>query len=152
MVFNDKIPLFFKFMIMNHILSQPVKKFFEEYERNVNDSDPQCIASQYGDLVMIATPKGAYAFKNEDFLKMLPNRKQFFDKIGLKSPHIVSLEETEQGPYHFLVKAVWNFRFEKEPKKLFDIQASSTYILRKDGDLLRIIFQLDHEDLMERIS
>jgi hypothetical protein len=132
-------------------LNTELKKFFLEYEGSVNGQGSHAAVS-YGEPVMIATTKGAYAFKNEDFLRLLPKRKQFFEKTGLKSSRIVSLEGVDLAPNYFLVKAIWNFDFEKEKMKPFTVQAASTYILFKNDDQLRIVFQLDHEDLMEKVK
>jgi hypothetical protein len=152
MVFNYKIPLFFQFKIMNNPSNLAVNKFFEEYEKAVNGVNSEFIPSHCGDSLMIAMPKGAYAFKKEEFLKMVPNRKQFFDTTGLKSSHILSLEEIRRDQHYVLIRAVWNFQFEKAPAKPFDVQVSSTYVLRKEGDSFIIVFQLDHDDIMEKIT
>ncbi len=137
---------------MKHSVSTAVKKFFEDYETNINAGGSEFITKAYGDPVMIAMPKGSYAFTNEAFRKMIPNRKQFFDATGLKSSSISSLEELSGDESFFIVKTVWNFHFEKNPGKPFDVRTASTYVLRKEGDSPRIIFQLDHEDLKEKIQ
>jgi len=152
MVFNYKIPLFLIFIIMKSSSLHPlVEKFFTEYEKNIQSNGPQYVASQYANSIMIAMPKGVYAFKNEEFVKMLPNRKDFFDKTGLQSSNIVSVEEIDHDENYFLIKVIWNFKF-KQKTHYFEVKNSATYVLRKNGDSLHIIFQLDHEDLMEKAS
>ena len=133
-------------------VSASVQNFFDKYEKNINTQGSDKATSQYGDSIMIATPQGAYAFKKEDFIKVLPARKQFFDATGFESSNIVSLSELENDEFYFLVKAVWNFKFKKDQDGTFDIQVASTYILQKNNDSLKIIFQLDHEDLMKKIK
>jgi len=134
---------------MSHAPNSQIQKFFEEYQKSI-EQGPQIAAAQYADPIMIATPKGAYTFKNEDFIKMLPGRKDFFDKTGLKSSHIVSLEEMSDDQFYCIIKAIWSFEFKKDGSEAKNIQVPTTYILRKEKDSFKIIFQLDHEDLIEK--
>jgi hypothetical protein len=48
------------------------------------------------------------------------------------------------------VKAYWAFTFEKEPGRSMVDEGAATYILRREGDGLQIVFQLDHQDLTKR--
>ena len=81
---------------------------------------------------------------------MLPNRKEFFEKTGLKFSKIVQINETSNDQFHVIVKAIWSFHFEKSDSASLDVEVPSTYVLRKTNDSMKIIFQLDHEDLMEK--
>src|SRR5262245_33505605 len=127
-----------------------VRKFFEDYERSINASDsegsPELIASRYSDSFMFAGPQGAQAVNKQDFLKALPKRQWFFKSIGLTSTTIQSLEETRLDDNYVMVKTSWNMRFEKEAGIV--AEARATYILRQEESSLRIVFQLDHQDLM----
>ncbi|HZF39485.1 MAG TPA: hypothetical protein VE715_11705, partial [Blastocatellia bacterium] len=99
-------------------VSDVVREFFEDYERNVKASNsearPELIASRYSDSFMFAGPQGAQTVKKEDFLKALPKRQSFFKTVGLASSTIQSLEETRLDDNYVMVKAYWNMRFEKE--------------------------------------
>ena len=135
--------------------SDIVRKFFEDYERSINASasdsegSPELIASRYSDLFMFAGPQGAQAVKKEDFLKALPKRQLFFKTIGLTSSTIQSLEETPLDNNYVMVKAYWNIRFEKDAEQPTVAETSATYILRQEESSLRVVFQLDHQDLMK---
>jgi hypothetical protein len=48
-----------------------------------------------------------------------------------------------------MVKAYWDIRFEKEAEQPIVAEISATYILRHEESSLRIVFQLDHQDLMK---
>jgi len=134
-------------------VSDIVRRFFEDYERSVNASNlegtPELIASRYSDSFMFAGPQGAQAVKKEDFLKALPNRQWFFKTVGLTSSTIRSLEETFLDDNYVMVKAYWNIRFEKEAEQPVVAETSATYILCQEESSLRIVFQLDHQDLMK---
>ena len=92
------------------------------------------------------------AIKKEDFLKVLPKRKEFFKTVGLKSSTIQRLEETRMDTNYIMVKAYWKMQFEKDPAHSITDEISATYILSQQGDLLRIVFQLDHQDLTKRVQ
>src|SRR5215813_7132662 len=134
-------------------VSDIVRKFFEDYERSINASNseegPELIASRYSDLFMFAGPQGAQAVKKEDFLKALPKRQSFFKTVGLTSSTIKSLEETQLDDNYVMVKAHWNIRFEKEAEQPIVAEISATYILFQEESSLRIVFQLDHQNLMK---
>jgi hypothetical protein len=51
-----------------------------------------------------------------------------------------------------MVKAYWNMQFEKGPGQSLVVETSATYILHRRGDRPRIVFQLDHQDLMKRVQ
>ena len=99
---------------------------------------------------MFASPQGAQAIKKEDFLKVLPKRQGFFKTVGLTSSKIKSLEETRLDDNYVMVKTYWNMRFEKNTEHPIVVETSATYILCQQESLLRIVFQLDHQDLMKR--
>jgi len=50
-----------------------------------------------------------------------------------------------------MVKVDWNMRFEKGLDQPIVNETSATYILYQQENILRIVFQLDHQDLMKRV-
>lgn len=58
-------------------ISDRVRKFFEDYETGGSALDLELLAAQYGDPFMFAGPQGVQAVKMEDFLKALPNGRDF---------------------------------------------------------------------------
>jgi hypothetical protein len=133
-------------------VSDTIRKFFEDYERGINASDPELIASRYSDSFMFAGPQGMQSVKKEDFLKVLPKRQEFFKTIRLTSSTIKSVEETRLDENYIMVKSYWNLRFEKESEQPIVNEISATYILFRQESLLHIVFQLDHQDLMDRVK
>jgi hypothetical protein len=136
---------------MNQV-SDIVRKFFADYERGSNAPDPELVAVQYSDAFMFAGPQGGQPINKVDFLKALPKRAGFFKTVGLTSSKIQSLEETRLDDNYLLVKAYWKMRFEKDRQPPIVAEISATYILYQREDLLRIVFQLDHQDLMKRVQ
>ena len=132
-------------------VSDFVRGFFEDYARGSNALDLEILASRYSDSFMFAGPQGAQNIKKEDFLKVLPARKEFFRTVGLTSSKIKRLEETRLNDNYVMVKVDWNMRFEKGLDQLIVDETSATYILYQQENILRIVFQLDHQDLMKRV-
>lgn len=136
---------------MNQV-SNIVRKFFADYERGSNAPEPELVAAQYSDAFLFAGPQGGQAIKKDDFLKALPKRAAFFKTVGLTASKIQSLEETRLDDNYLLVKVSWEMRFEKDRQPPIVAEISATYILYQREDLLRIVFQLDHQDLVKRVQ
>jgi hypothetical protein len=112
----------------------------------------QKIAAFYADVFMFGDPQGAQPVKKEDFVRVLPRRKDFFQSVGLVSSKIESLETSKLDSKYVLVKAAWQMRFESSTREPVDSQNSTTYILSAVGDSFQIVFQLDHQDLMKKVQ
>jgi hypothetical protein len=133
-------------------VSDMVRAFFEDYEKGSNTPDPELIASQYGDSFMFAGPQGVQAVRKEDFLNALRNRDGFFKAVGLTSSRIQSLDETRLDDNYVLVKASWEMQFEKAPEQPVVAEIAATYLLYQQGSSLRIVLQLDHQDLVKKVQ
>ncbi len=129
--------------------SERVKAFFATYESNIGGADPATIAAQYGESFVFAGPQGTQAVKRDDFVRVLPKRQAFFTSLGLRSSRVVSLEEASVDDRCVLVRARWKIAFESAGAA---VDVSSTYLLQEHPDGLRIVFQLDHDDLTKRVQ
>jgi hypothetical protein len=129
-----------------------VKEFFARFERANAEFDVQKIAALYADVFMFGNPEGVQAVKKEDFVRVLPKRKEFFRSLGLLSSKIDSLEASQLDSKYVLVKAVWQMRFERRTGEPVDSQNSTTYILSAFGDSFQIVFQIDHQDLTKKVQ
>jgi hypothetical protein len=70
-----------------------VKSFFTRYETANAIFDVEQIADCYAEVFMFGGPEGVRCVKKEDFLKVLPRRKEFFRSRGLVSSSIDSGRE-----------------------------------------------------------
>jgi ketosteroid isomerase-like protein len=132
--------------------SERVKAFFNQYESNIGESDPAAIAEQYGESFVFAGPQGAQAVRRDDFVKVLPKRQGFFKSVGLRSSSVVALEEVSVDDRCVLVKAQWRLQFESATAPVSVLDLFATYLLQQQPDGLRIVFQLDHDDLTKRVQ
>jgi hypothetical protein len=129
-----------------------VKSFFTDYETANAVFDVEQIAACYADVFMFGGPDGVRSVKKEDFLKVLPRRKEFFRSRGLVSSKIDSLEASTLDSKYTLVKVIWNMRFARDLSQPIDSQNAASYILSRTDDRLEIVFQLDHQDLAKRLQ
>jgi hypothetical protein len=129
--------------------SERVKAFFQQYESNIGQPDPAAIVAQYGESFIFAGPQGTQAVRRDDFAMVLPKRQGFFKSVGLQSSRMVALEEASVDDRCVLVKAQWRLQFGSPAAPALDV--FSTYLLQQQPDGLRIVFQLDHDDLTKRV-
>ena len=131
-------------------LKAKVRQFFEEYQTANINFEIQRIAAFYADVFMFADPNGVRSVKKEDFLKDLPRRKDFFKSLGLISSSLESAESLEMDSHYVLVKTIWKMRFERNTGEIVDCRNFATYVLAMSGDSFEIVFQLDHQDLIQK--
>ena len=129
-----------------------VKSFFTVYEAANAIFDVEQIAACYADVFMFGGPEGVQCVKKEDFLKVLPRRKEFFRSRGLVSSNVDSLEASKLDSKYTLVKVIWNMRFDRGASEPIYSQNAASYILSRTDDGLRIVFQIDHQDLGKRVQ
>jgi Domain of unknown function (DUF4440) len=129
-----------------------VEEFFRRYEQANSDFDVQLIAKLYADTFMFGNPQGVQAVKKEEFIKVLPLRKDFMKTAGLVSSRVDSAEASTLDSKYILVRTVWNMRFRTNNGDEVARKTSATYILSSSGDSFEIVFQLDHQDLMKIVQ
>src|SRR5215472_12819285 len=128
-----------------------VEDFFRRYEQANHDFDVPLIATLYADTFMFGNPQGVQAVKKEDFVKVLPRRKDFMKAAGLLSSRIDSVAVTRLDSKYILAKTVWTMRVRAGNGAEVSGKTSATYILSIVGDSLEIIFQVDHQDLTKTV-
>jgi hypothetical protein len=129
-----------------------VKSFFTRYEAANAIFDVEQIADCYAEVFMFGGPEGVQCVKKEDFLKVLPRRKEFFRSRGLVSSIIDSLAASTLDSKYTLVKVVWNMRFDRSASDPIYSQNTASYILSGANDRFQIVFQIDHQDLTKRVQ
>ncbi|HEX6822181.1 MAG TPA: hypothetical protein VF123_09015 [Candidatus Sulfotelmatobacter sp.] len=128
------------------------EEFFGVYEQANRDFDVQLIAKLYADTFMFGTPQGVQAIKKDDFVKVLPRRKEFMKTAGLLSSRLDSVHASPLDPKYVLVKTVWDMNFRANNGCAVTRKSSATYVLSSISDTFEIVFQLDHQDLMKIVQ
>jgi hypothetical protein len=101
---------------------------------------------------MFGGPEGVQCVKKEDFLKVLPRRKDFFRSQGLVSSNIDSLEVSALDSKYALIKVIWDMAFERGPGEPVHSHNAASYVLSRTNDRMQIVFQIDHQDLRKRVQ
>ena len=129
-----------------------VEEFFRRYEDANHDFEVASIVKLYADTFMFGNPQGVQAVKKEDFVKLLPRRKDFMKTAGLLSSRVDSVEASALDSKHMLVKTVWNMQFRTNQGAEVVRKTAATYVLSATGDSFEIVCQLDHQDLMKIVE
>lgn len=129
-----------------------VEEFFRRYEHANHDFDVPSIVKLYADTFMFGNPQGVQAVKKEDFVKLLPRRKDFMKTAGLVSSRVDSVEASALDSKYMLVKTVWNMKFQANQGSEVVRKSAATYVLSATGDSFEIVCQLDHQDLMKIVQ
>ena len=128
-----------------------VKSFFEKYQKANQDFDIKEIGSCYAEEFIFGQPDEVRAVKKEDFLRMLPKRKEMMQKTGQISSEVVSLKETPISEQYTQAEVTWKMRYRKDKKAIEDSN-TATYILFKSSNGMQIVTQIDHQDLIKKIQ
>jgi hypothetical protein len=133
-------------------MNNKVREFFARYEQANAEFNVAEIASLYADVFLFGGPKGTQSIKREDFIKVLPRRKDFFKSAGLASSKVERIEASELDSNYILAKVVWKMRIERMDKAPADMETSASYLLFNSANSLQIVFQVDHQDLAAKIK
>jgi len=133
-------------------MKNKIEEFLKQYERATNSSNTELMGALYEETFLFGGPKGTQTVKKENFLPMIPKRKEFFAAMGLKSTTLHSFEEKMLSENYCSVDVKWTLHYEKDGKEPVDDSIGATYILFFDATSLKIVFQIDHQDLTERVK
>jgi hypothetical protein len=129
-----------------------VREFFAQYEKANAEFDVAQIASLYADVFLFGGPKGTQSIKKDDFVKVLPRRKDFFKSVGLASSKVERIDISELDSNYILAKVVWKMRIERADKSPAEINTSATYLLWNSVGAFHIVVQVDHQDLAAKVK
>jgi len=101
---------------------------------------------------MFGNPQGVQAVRKEDFVKVLPRRKEFLKTAGLLSSGIDTVEASTLDSKYVLVKTAWKMNFRGTNPNEVTRKISATYVLSNIGESFEIVLQLDHQDLMKIVQ
>jgi hypothetical protein len=129
-----------------------VTKFFEIYEKSLAEAAVSTVAALYSDVFMFGGPRGVQLVKKEDFLKLLPGRKAYFESIGLEKSTVASINEISLDPKYILARVVWKMCLKNSTGTSTQFETRATYILEIKNEASVIVMQLDHQDLGEKVN
>jgi len=135
---------------MNSAQSGDAATFFRAYEQALQTDRPAWDAF-YHESFLFGGPQGAQSVQLDDFVRFIPRRAEMSKALGLTTTKLVSVDASPLDARYALAEVVWQMTVERASGSL-TLTADATYILMKQEDGPRIIAQLDHQNLMEKLQ
>jgi hypothetical protein len=123
-----------------------VRAFFRRYERAAEDLDSAALTSLFCAVFMSLDASSATILSPQALLAALPRRKQMFEAIGSDGLELADISEVPLDDMHTLVRTSWNLGMRNQPPR-DPVCLHSTFILRKDDGVWRIVLYLNHQDM-----
>jgi len=136
---------------MSETPSDDIQGFFADFARAAANADVAATATQFADTFISADPTGSKAVPRDAFIATLPQRHRLFSEIGMTGERLETLTQTTLDDHYVLVKTEWVGEFADDESANDDFRLSSSFILRRDADGLRIVLYLNHHDVTELI-
>jgi ketosteroid isomerase-like protein len=132
-------------------MAPDVKQFFARYEQANAASDIPSLVALYADVFMFGGPGGCRSVKKDDFVKIIPRRKEQFALLGLSHSKVTLVEASELDSKYLIARTRWTMSFSKADSTQ-EIETAATYVLERAGELLTIVMQIDHQDLSAKLQ
>ncbi|NYF50217.1 hypothetical protein [Tunturiibacter gelidoferens] len=129
-------------------IDKEVEDFLKRFQINANVGSAEEIVEQFADVFMSADPSGARAVPSSKLLMAIPLRKKLFEGVGGGATALVSVEQTMLDNRYVLLKTEWQMKLDRGSGPGDGLTLRSTFVLYRSDDGLKIVFYLNHEDLM----
>jgi hypothetical protein len=131
-------------------LRDEVQAFLDDYQAAINANDLDAIGALYGEAFLFGAPQGAQPVKRNDFLRVIPKRREYFQTLGLTSSRIIGFDATPVSDHYVSATVSWILPFDRAAGP--PIACVATYILHRLDGRLVIVAQLDHQDLAAAVQ
>ena len=126
-----------------------VEAFFATFAAASHQLDTDRLAELFAETFLAADPAGVQAVSRQAFLHALPRRAELFAAAGITRVALTDLQHQPLDDTYVLARTDW--RAERTGASL-PVRLSSTFILRREEDRLRVVFYLNHQDLTRLLS
>jgi ketosteroid isomerase-like protein len=130
-------------------LDGQVEAFFDAFAVASDQLDLDRLAELFAETFCAADPAGARPVPRQAFLAALPRRAELFAAAGIARVVLTDLQHQPLDATYVLARTDW--RAERAAAST-PVRLSSTFILRRDADRLRVVFYLNHQDLTRALS
>ena len=131
-------------------LDGQVEAFFDAFAAASDPLDTDRLAELFAETFLAADPAGARPVPRQAFLAALPRRAELFAAAGVTRVALANLQHQALDDTHVLARTDW--RAERPGAASTPVRLSSTFILRRDADRLRVVFYPNHQDLARVLS
>ena len=130
-------------------LDQQVRRFFDAFTEASDELDLQGLGELFAETFLAADPGGAQPVPRELFLRALPRRAELFAAAGISRVVLEDLRHEALDGTYVLARTQW--RGERAGTG-GPLRLASSFLLRRDGDRLRVVLYLNHQDLGKALS
>ncbi|HEX6674735.1 MAG TPA: DUF4440 domain-containing protein [Actinomycetes bacterium] len=130
-------------------LDAQVGAFFDTFAAAGDQLDVDQLAALFAETFLAADPAGARPVPRQAFLQALPRRAELFRAAGITRVVLVDLQHHALDDTYVLARTDWQG---ERSTASTPVRLSSTFILRRDADQLRVVFYLNHQDLARALS
>ena len=120
-------------------LDGQVEAFFDAFAAASDQLDLDRLAELFAETFLAADPAGVQAV-----LRALPRRAELVAAAGITRVVLADLQHHALDDAYVLARTDW--RAERTGAST-PVRLSSTFLLRRDGDRLRVVVYLNHQDL-----
>jgi ketosteroid isomerase-like protein len=131
-------------------LDQQVRSFFDAFSAASDELDTAALGGLFADPFLAADPAGAQPVPRELFLKALPRRAELFGAAGIGRVVLDDVAHEALDDTYVLARTTW--RAERAADGREPVRLASTFLLRREGDGLRVVLYLNHQDLAKVLS
>jgi hypothetical protein len=121
-----------------------IRQFFDVFSAASDTLDLDVLADCFTDPFLSADASGARPAPRTAFLQALPRRAQMFAEAGIGAPSLTSLSHDQLDDHYLLARTEWSAPRTAggEP-----VHLASSFLLRDEGERLRIVLYLNHQGL-----
>jgi ketosteroid isomerase-like protein len=131
-------------------LDGQVEAFFDAFAAASDQLDTDRLAGLFAETFLAADPAGVQPVPRQAFLRALPRRAELFAAAGVTRVALIDLQHHALDDTYVLARTDW--RAERPGAASTSVRLSSTFILRRDADRLRVVVYLNHQDLAQVLS
>lgn len=125
-------------------LSDQIHGFFDVFARASSTLDPDSLADCFDETFLSSDAAGTRVVPRPAFLQALAGRAQMFADAGIGRAVFRQLTYQELDQHHVLASATWGApRIDGSG----EVTLASSFLLRRDGDQLRIVVYINHQGL-----
>jgi ketosteroid isomerase-like protein len=126
-----------------------VEAFFDAFAAASDELDTDRLGELFAETFLAADPAGAQPVPREAFLRALPRRAELFAAAGIERVVLADLRHQALDDTYVLARTEWRA---ERPGASAPVRLSSSFILRREGDRLRVVCYLNHQDLARALT
>ena len=122
----------------------PIRAFFDVFSRSSRALDLDALAGCFDETFLSSDATGSRVVPRPAFLRALAGRAQMFADAGIGRAALTQVTHQELDPHHVLARTTW-----AAPRTdgTGEVTLASSFLLRQDGDRLRIVVYINHQGL-----